>query len=48
MATQYEMRQYVYDAYPGRKWQERVNKMTNAQIFATYRRLQTLPKKDKK
>lgn len=48
MPTQYEMRQFVYDAYPGKKWQQRVNKMTNAQVFATYRRMQELPKKGKK
>lgn len=44
MPTAAQMRQFVYDAYPGKKWQDRVNKMTESQIFATYRRLQTNPK----
>lgn len=48
MPTTAQMRQFVYDAYPSKKWQDRVNKMPDAQIFATYRRMQTLPKKDKK
>lgn len=47
MPTMAQMRQFVYDAYPGTKWQDRVKKMSDAQIFATYRRMQTNPK-DKK
>lgn len=39
MPTLAQMRQYVYDAYPGTRWQERVRKMSDSQIWATYNRL---------
>jgi len=34
-----QMRQYVYDAYPGKRWQDRVKKMSDDQIFVVYNRL---------
>lgn len=40
MATLAQMRQYVYDAYPGKRWQDRVKKMSDSQIFVVYTNLQ--------
>lgn len=43
MTTEY-MRRYIADAYPGPKWADRVKKMSDAQVYATYMRL-TNPRK---
>lgn len=39
MASDAYMREKVKSAYRGPKWAERVDKMTNAQVAAIYRRL---------
>jgi len=37
--NQVEMRKKVADAYPGAQWRKKVEKMSDAQLYATYRRL---------
>ena len=37
--TSDEYRKRVKQAYPGQKWSDRVDKMSDAQLFATFQRL---------
>ena len=36
----------VYNAYPGKKWKDRVNKMSDAQVLAIHTKMMNKPKKE--
>lgn len=45
MTSAFKEREWLKKAYPGPKWAEKVNKMTDGQVLAAYLRLQQNPKK---
>lgn len=38
-------REFLKELYPGKKWSEKVDKMSDRQVFATKMRIQNNPKK---
>lgn len=42
------MRAYIADKYPGYSWKEKVRKMSDAQVFAIYKRMEEQKAKGEK